>query len=284
MKGIRNIEYICKKYLMIVFAPAKINIGLYVTSKRDDGYHNIESVLYPSSLEDVIEIVHSESFQLNEYGLLSMCKPEKNLCTIAWKLLADQYSIPPVKINLLKNIPVQAGLGGGSSDAVALLKGLNQMFEIGLSGDELRKIALQIGSDCPFFVDAVPAFATSRGEMLQPIDLSLKDLFLLIIKPPVGVSTAQAFSEIVPAEHGLLLSSIMQPVHAWSQSISNVFEGVFYKHFPEVLKITESIKTQNPIFFSLNGSGSFFFALSYKPLSTCEIPKEWYVLQSKLEN
>jgi 4-diphosphocytidyl-2-C-methyl-D-erythritol kinase len=268
---------------MIVFAPAKINIGLYVTEKRDDGYHNIESVLYPVPLEDVLEIIPSDSFQIIEYGLSSMCKPEANLCTIAWKLLSEQFSIPAVKINLLKNIPVQAGLGGGSSDAVALLKGLDRMFEIGLSSKDLHGFAFQIGSDCPFFVDELPVYASSRGEIMQTVNLSLKGMWLLIIKPPFGMSTSRAFAEIVPAAHGLLMRDVLQEVHMWRNSISNVFEQAFYKLFPEVRKVTDGIAKQNPLFFSLSGSGSSFFALHDKPMNTSGIPPEWYVVQMELK-
>ncbi len=264
---------------MILFTPAKINIGLYVTQKRKDGYHDLETVFFPVPLYDVIEIVKADRFEIREYGIPSMCEPSENLCFRAWLLMHEKFSVPPVKINILKNIPIQSGLGGGSSDAVAVLKGLTQLFHI---KTELNDIALSIGSDCPFFVDAVPSLALSRGEKLKPISVSLKGKWLLIFKPEFGMSTSKAFSEIVPKAHGHLAKDIVLPPEKWKRKIKNVFQDVFFNQFPEIIPVVESIEMQNPFFLSLSGSGSAFFALNSEPMKTEYIPEGWFVFQVRL--
>lgn len=246
---------------MITFAPAKINIGLYVTNKRNDGYHDIETIFYPLPLYDVIEILPSSEFQLHEYGILSCCAPENNLCFMAWSMLKHDYQIPFVHIHLLKNIPVQAGLGGGSSDAVGVLKLLNKMFHLKITREKILDYALRLGSDCPFFVNPKPSFATGRGEQLQTIEISLSGKTVFLFKPPFGISTKSAFEEIKVTKHGHLLRDVSATVNSWKNSIGNVFQNYFIKHYPEIQTVIDSIIAAGAEYVSLTGTGSAFYAV-----------------------
>lgn len=246
---------------MIGFAPAKINIGLYVTSKRADNYHNIESLFYPVNLFDIIEIEKSNSFELLEYGLKTDCDYKENLCYKAWKLIQDKYNIPEVKIHLFKQIPFQAGLGGGSSDAVCVLKLLNKYFNLEISDSELERLALELGSDCPFFVKSVPAFAYGRGEILKPISEFLKGKFLIILKPEIGSSTKNAFSKVKIAEKSEFENLISQEISNWKERLINVFEEVVLLENPELNKIKEHLYVLGAEYVSMSGSGTAFYGI-----------------------
>lgn len=246
---------------MIEFAPAKINIGLYVTSKRPDGFHNIETIFYPVPLYDVLEITESSEFKLREYGIVSGCNYRENLCFRAWELLKSNVHVPHVEIQILKNIPVQAGLGGGSSDAVAVLKALNTMFHLNITDEMMYNFALQLGSDCPFFIKQQAVYATSRGEKFTNIDVSLRGKTIVIFKPEKGISTKEAFAKLQKHGSGELLSKIKQPVSSWKDSIENVFEDVFIQSCPEYAEFKAELYNSGALFVSLSGSGSSFFAI-----------------------
>jgi 4-diphosphocytidyl-2-C-methyl-D-erythritol kinase len=263
---------------MIIFAPAKINIGLYVTSKREDGFHNIETVFYPIPLYDVVEIIESSSFSFTEHGIRTECDAGDNLCFKAWKLLKTEFQIPQVEIFLFKNIPVQAGLGGGSSDAAAVLWGLNAMFQLNLSEEKMLSYALQLGSDCPFFLQPVPSLGTSRGEKLTPLNISLKGKTLVIVKPPFGISTGNAFSQVSVKEHGQLLNDISQPLNTWKNNVKNHFECVFHKQNPEMKHIVDKFYSNGAEYVSMSGSGSAFYAIYEEPVPVIpDLPSEMLV-------
>lgn len=244
---------------MVYFAPAKINIGLYITSKRNDGYHNLETVFYPVPLFDVVEIVQSDTFHLFEYGFPSNCLPEKNICTQAFSLLKKYFQIPEVNIHLHKNIPVQAGLGGGSSDAVAVLKLLNEMFSLQISDANMKDLCLQLGSDCPFFVQARPSLGLSRGEQLSTLSLDLTNFTLVIVKPSDGTSTVSAFEGISPRPHGKLKDHILQQIENWKSTIHNDFERSDANSVTEQIK--DTLYNSGAIYASLTGSGSAVYGL-----------------------
>jgi 4-diphosphocytidyl-2-C-methyl-D-erythritol kinase len=186
---------------VIVFPHAKINLGLHVTGKRDDGYHNIETVFYPVQLCDVLEAIEDNSstgkINLTVTGNDSLSAND-NLCIKAFELLKKDFNLPSVKAHLHKIIPTGAGLGGGSADAAFMLKLLNTLFELKLNNDTLKKYALELGSDCPFFVEGKPVHATGRGEVTEAIKLSLKNYFISIVKPNIGISTAEAYKMVRP--------------------------------------------------------------------------------------
>jgi len=246
---------------MLAFAPAKINLGLYTTQKREDGFHEIETVFYPLPLFDVIEIIPSAEFRLFEYGIISGCSPENNLCCKAWKMLRNDYQIPDVNIYLLKNIPVQAGLGGGSSDAVGVLKLLNTMFDLKISREKMLDYALMLGSDCPFFVNPQPAYATGRGEQLLPVTINLSGKTILLFKPQFGISTKAAFEETEVLKHGQLMKHISGSVLSWRNNIMNTFQEFFFRNHPGMKQVVESVYAAGAEYVSLTGTGSAFFAL-----------------------
>ena len=217
---------------MLFFPNAKINIGLNITSKRADGYHNLESIFYPIAWRDILEIIPSKQLIFESTGL--SIPGQGNLCLKAYKLMKSHYGITPVSMHLRKNIPIGAGLGGGSSDAAFTLMALNTIFELGLEKDELKKMAAQLGADCPFFIDNTPSLIGGIGELLNPIDLDMSNYHLLVVKPDIFVSTAEAFSAIVPQIPSLSIEEeIKMPIEKWT--LKNDFEDSIFPQFPELL-------------------------------------------------
>jgi 4-diphosphocytidyl-2-C-methyl-D-erythritol kinase len=250
---------------LVVFPHAKINLGLNVTGKRDDGYHNIETIFYPVQLSDVLEAVEDSSSTgeiiFNITGSDSLSSTD-NLCVKAYELLKKDFKLPSIKSHLHKIIPTGAGLGGGSADAAFMLKLLNKLFDLKLSNDALKKYALELGSDCPFFVDNKPVYATGRGEVTQPIQLSLKNYFIGIVKPTVSVSTAEAYKMIKPQKPQMaLLSAIQQPVEKWCDLITNDFEEPVFKKYPVIEAIKKKLYEAGAVFALMSGSGSAVYGI-----------------------
>ena len=248
---------------MLFFPNAKINIGLNITSKRADGYHNLESIFYPIAWRDILEIIPSKQLSFDSSGL--SITGQGNLCLKAYELMKSHYGIAPVSMHLHKNIPIGAGLGGGSSDAAFTLMALNTIFELGLEKDELKKMAAQLGADCPFFIDNAPSLASGIGELLNPIDLDLFNYHLLVVKPNIFVSTAEAFSAIVPQTPSLSLEEeIKMPVEKWR--LKNDFEDSIFPQYPELLEIKRSLIQAGALYSSMSGSGSSIYGIfSEKP-------------------
>ena len=248
---------------MLFFPNAKINIGLNIISKRVDGYHNLESIFYPIAWRDILEIMPSKQLSFESTGL--SIPGQGNLCLKAYELMKSHYGIAPVSIHLHKNIPIGAGLGGGSSDAAFTLMALNTIFELDLEKDELKKIAAQLGADCPFFIDNTPSLASGIGEILNPIDLDISDNHLLVVKPDIFVSTAEAFSVIVPQKPSLSLEEeIKMPIKKWT--LKNDFEDSIFPQYPELLEIKKSLIQAGALYASMSGSGSSIYSIfSEKP-------------------
>ena len=210
---------------MICFPNAKINLGLNVVSKRPDGYHNIETIFYPIPVKDALEIVASDQPSFTGTGIPVDAPQEKNLVIKALNALKTRYEIPPLEIHLLKAIPFGAGLGGGSTDAAFMLKLVNDFCGLDIHPDELEAIASTIGADCPFFIRNTPVFATGTGNQFEPVDLSLKDYYLCLVKPDVAVSTPEAYSMVTPATPETSLKEIIRlPVSEWKERMVNDFE------------------------------------------------------------
>lgn len=247
---------------MIVFANAKINIGLRVIRKRPDDFHDILSIFYPVPLTDVIEIHQSPRFEFHSYGFPVSSSEKSNLCVRAWNLLSENHTLPTVAIYLLKNIPTEAGLGGGSSDASFTLLALNEMFHLGLSQETLSNYALQLGSDCPFFIHNRPVLASGRGEVLTPLTLSLKGYYLVLIKPDYKISTAEAYSHIqaIPeAENPAFIVNL--PLERWKEKLVNDFEEYVFNIFPEVRIIKEKLYSEGAVYASMSGSGTSVYGI-----------------------
>jgi 4-diphosphocytidyl-2-C-methyl-D-erythritol kinase len=251
---------------MLSFPNAKINIGLYVTSRRKDAYHNLETIFYPVPIHDILEIVPaSEPTKLDTSGIFIPGSPESNLVLKAWKLLKEQHNLPDVKINLHKGIPAGAGLGGGSADAAFCLMNINKQFKLGLSENELLEYALKLGSDCPFFIKNKPVFATGRGEIMEDISLNLSGNYLVLLFPDIHISTGNAFSRITPQKAEFDLRRLAKlPKNDWQAMLSNDFELYAFEAHPVLAEIKHALTDAGAWYAQMSGSGSAVFGLFEK--------------------
>jgi 4-diphosphocytidyl-2-C-methyl-D-erythritol kinase len=252
---------------MLAFPNAKINLGLHVLEKRSDGFHNIETVFYPVRWSDALEIIpaqkkSSNSIQFNSTGIKIVGSKDKNLCVRAYQLLKEKYDLPPIQMHLHKRIPIGAGLGGGSSDATNTLLLLNKIFDLELKDKELEEYASTLGSDCAFFVRNKVTLAKERGNVFEEINLSLKDYFIVIVKPDVYVSTADAYKNVSPdAKRKSLKEIISKPVEEWKDILVNDFEKNVFRKFPEVRYVKEELYNHGAVYASMSGSGSAVYGL-----------------------
>lgn len=260
---------------MITFPNAKINIGLQVTERRPDGYHNLDTVFYPIPLHDALEVIVAEGAdydcRLHLSGVDIAGAPDTNLVVRAYRLLAADYPLPSVDIYLHKHIPTGAGLGGGSADASYMLRMLNEMFTLGISTERLEAYAAQLGADCPFFITCTPVYATGIGNEFHPITLDLSGLHIVIVKPEVFVSTKEAYSMVHPEKPAVTLDKkIAAPISEWRESISNDFEkGIFALH-PELQGIKDKLYELGAVYAAMSGSGSALFGLFAEPIEGIE--------------
>lgn len=256
---------------MIRFPNAKINLGLHVIARREDGYHNLETVFYPIGLKDALEIIpmhddealkREKGYQLFQTGISLQGNEEENLVVKAYKLIASEKNLPPIEIHLLKKIPFGAGLGGGSSDGAAMLMLLNDTFALGYSDMELASYASRLGADSPFFIKNRPALATGIGDLLESIDLNLRNLTLVLVKPDIGVSTAEAYAMISPRQPDMSLKEIISlPISEWKELLKNDFEVSVFKKHPEIGQIKKALYEMGAIYASMSGSGSAVYGL-----------------------
>lgn len=259
---------------MLAFANAKINLGLYVTEKRPDGYHNLETVFYPVKINDVIEITDAEETTCEIKGIDIPGSAEDNICLKAFELLKKDFDLPSQKITLLKNIPVGAGLGGGSSDAAFLVKLLNDKFELGLSVSRMEGYARQLGADCAFFISNKPVFAEGKGDEFSEVEVDLSGYRLVLVKPSVHVSTADAYSGIVPENSGVSLKDLIQlPLKDWKSNLKNDFEKTVFLEYPEIALVKEMLYHEGAIFAAMSGSGSSVFAIFENDVRLPELEK-----------
>lgn len=260
---------------MITFPNAKINIGLQVTERRPDGYHNLDTVFYPIPLHDALEVIVAEEAdydcRLHLSGVDIAGAPDTNLVVRAYRLLAADYPLPSVDIYLHKHIPTGAGLGGGSADASYMLRMLNEMFTLGISTERLEAYAAQLGADCPFFITCAPVYATGIGNEFHPITLDLSGLHIVIVKPEVFVSTKEAYSMVHPEKPAVTLDKkIAAPISEWRESVSNDFEkGIFALH-PELQGIKDKLYELGAVYAAMSGSGSALFGLFAEPIEGIE--------------
>lgn len=248
---------------MICFPNCKINLGLHITNKRPDGYHDLESVFYPIHIKDVIETIHADTFQFTVSGLPVSGTVDDNLCVKAYHLLKKDFpELPPVKMWLHKHIPMGAGLGGGSADGAFTLKLLNDKFHLNISINQLINYASQLGSDCPFFILNEPAFASGRGEILEPLSLDLSGYSFMLVHPELHIDTSWAFSQIKPKTHSKNIREIIsQPISAWKDELKNDFEEPVLKKYPQLSIIKEKLYEAGALYVSMTGSGSSFYGM-----------------------
>lgn len=246
---------------MVAFPPCKINLGLHVTRKRQDGYHDIETCFYPVVWTDILEIIPSDEFTFTSTGL--PISGENNLCTKAYELLRKDFSIGPVKIHLHKIIPIGAGLGGGSSDAAATLRLLNTVFQLNLPAEKLSSYAAQLGSDCAFFVQHKPMLGTERGDKLHALNVTLQGKFLALVHPGIHVSTQEAYAHVTPALPVMPIRDILEklPVDQWKKHLVNDFEASVFKNHAAIRNYKERLYDMGALYASMSGSGSTVFGI-----------------------
>ncbi len=266
---------------MIVFPNAKINLGLNIVSKREDGYHNIESVFYPIPICDILEIIPTENQDKN-FTLEVIDLPDDgkmNLVEKAYYAISKNYKIPPIEVILKKNIPFAAGLGGGSSDAAYTLKTLADMFVKNIGEQELHEMAKSIGADVPFFINNKPVYAEGIGTDFSDIELSLKDYYIVLIKPNIAISTAEAYSGVKPSIPNYNLREVInRPIEEWRGVVKNDFEESLFPKYPRLKEIKDALYERGAGYASMSGSGSSIFGIFKKD------PNIELIKQSILDN
>lgn len=251
---------------MICFPNAKINLGLYITEKRPDGFHNIESVFYPIAWNDALEVIESPDaftdFQLHLSGLPVPGTPEDNLLYKAYALIKAKRTLPKLSVYLHKSLPMGAGLGGGSADCAFFINQLNTQFDLGLSEDERLDLARPLGSDCAFFIKNKPVYAYEKGDVFKELSLDLSAYYIAVIFPNVHSNTKEAYSLVKPAAPPRsLVETLQQPVHTWKAKLGNDFETSIFARYPVVEKTKQDLYDAGAIYASMSGSGSAVFGL-----------------------
>lgn len=250
---------------MKLHSNAKINLGLNVLRKRSDNFHKIQSIIIPIELFDELQIKESQKFAFTEEGMDQHSVINENLCVQAYELFKETYGIPEVEIHLKKNIPIGAGLGGGSSNAAFILKALNHLFDLGLTTEELKLHASKLGSDCAFFIDNEIALARGRGDKLETLSLDLKNYEILLINPGIHISTTEAYAGVIPHKNNFSLGGIATlSKNEWQQNIVNDFEKNIFLKYPELPEIKNKLIQAGAIYSSMSGSGSTIYALFEK--------------------
>ena len=267
---------------MTVFPCAKINLGLNIVSRRSDGYHLLETVFYPVPLYDALEVHKMDHdfpstvpCDIKLSGLEIAGKEDENLVVKAYRLLAQDFSLPRVHVHLCKQIPTQAGLGGGSSDAAYMIRLLDEKFHLNMGIAEMERYAALLGADCAFFITSEPAYAQGIGEILEPADGKYGNLigyYLALVKPPIAVSTRDAFSQIVPKKPAKCCRDIVrQPIETWRDELFNDFEDPIFRLYPRIGEIKAALYRQGALFAQMSGSGSTVYGI-FKECPT--LPKE----------
>lgn len=256
---------------MICYPNAKINIGLHVINKRADGFHNIETIFYPIGFSEILECVENKTYAKADkcvfvsHGLTINGNTDTNLVVKAYKLLDKEFNLPPVIVHLLKQLPMGAGLGGGSSDAAFMLNSLNNLFSLNLTSTQLQNYAAQLGSDCAFFIENKPAYVFGKGHELEPINFSLQGYYLVLINSGAHSNTAMAYKHAkrrkkMELNHNLK-HIVNQPIETWKQNLGNDFEFSVFQSIPELAQIKTWLYDSGAFYASMSGSGASMFGL-----------------------
>lgn len=249
---------------MLCFPNCKINIGLSVIEKRQDGFHNVETVMYPIGMNDILEIIISpnKKFTFQTSGINISGERKHNLVVKAYEMLKKDFKLEPVEIHLHKTIPPGAGLGGGSADAAYAIKLLNNIFDLKLTVKQKQQYACQLGSDCAFFIENKPVLAYEKGNRFENIQVELSDYCFIIVKPEILINTTEAYSLIKPSIKDTSLKEVIrQPVEKWKNTLINDFEEVIFKRHPEIKKIKDRLYELGAVYASMSGSGSAVYGI-----------------------
>ncbi len=252
---------------MITFPHAKINLGLHVLRKRDDGFHDIESCLYPVGLRDILEVIVNDRGEtlFESSGITIPGDPKENLCLKAYELVAEDYPMKTVNIHLHKQIPVGAGLGGGSSNGVSMLQLLNNVFDLSIPPERLMKYAVELGSDCPFFLSNSPSLVSGKGNQVEETEIDLSTYTIALVFPDIHIVTAEAYALVRNWSNRKSLKEILLlPVEKWKDHLHNDFEDVIFNTYPELAIIKQHLYDAGAVYASMSGSGSTLFSLFRK--------------------
>jgi len=283
---------------MLVFPNIKINLGLFITGKRLDGLHNIESIFYPVQWHESLEIIErgespSDFSQIQSqvemgkvrftsYGIPIPGNVDSNLCIKVYQLLDEWFNMPAVDIHLLKTLPIGAGLGGGSADAAFTLKALKDYFQLRISDAEAKDLLAKVGSDCPFFWENKPMFVFGRGERMRPIDVDLSDYYILIVNPNIHISTKEAYAGVNPSPPAIDLEMIPSiDVDGWKDVLVNDFEASIFPNYPIIRDVKEELYNRGALYASMTGSGSTLFGI-FKDLPDEEPFQEYMTWKGRL--
>lgn len=247
---------------MISFPNCKINLGLHITEKRADGYHNLESCFYPVQWQDMVEVIRSAELTFTTTGIPIPQDLKGNLCVQVWEKVKQLYSIEPVHIHLHKAIPIGAGLGGGSADATFTLKNLNQLFELNISEDEMEDILKPLGSDCAFFVRNKPVIALGKGDQFRQTELNLKGKWIVLVYPNIHISTKEAYAGVIPKQADTNIDEVIATDWTqWKYLLKNDFEYHLFKKYPELNDLKNDLYNSGAVYASMTGSGSCMYGL-----------------------
>ena len=259
---------------MIVFPSAKINIGINITGRRPDGYHNIETIFYPLPIYDALEALPGDELTFHSSGLEIPGRIEDNLCIKGYQLMSKDYDLPTVNIHLLKHIPIGAGLGGGSANAAFFIKLINNLFDLKLTTDQMLDYARQLGADCAFFIENKPVFAFEKGDRFEDIQLDLSSYHIVLVMPPAHVSTAEAYRGVKPAPVTESLKELIKlPVADWKHHIKNDFEESVFKNHPVIRGVKAALYEAGATYASMSGSGASVFGIFNKKPNLSELEK-----------
>jgi 4-diphosphocytidyl-2-C-methyl-D-erythritol kinase len=269
---------------MLVFPNAKINLGLNIIEKRPDGFHNIESCFYPVDWADALEITQAGEFSFQSSGIDIPGDQTDNLCIRAYQALAADFDIPPVKVHLLKSIPIGAGLGGGSSDAAFMIKALNQYFSLDIDLEKQLEYARRLGSDCAFFISNSPAYCFEKGDQFEPVRLDLSGKWIVLVNPGIHISTVEAYAGVKPVKSDRdLRESLQMPIDKWQTLIKNDFEATLFAKYPLLGDIKNRFYNFGAEYASMSGSGSTIFGIFDKEIDLNDPFKGSKVWQGKLK-
>ncbi|MBX0292204.1 4-(cytidine 5'-diphospho)-2-C-methyl-D-erythritol kinase [Hymenobacter sp. HSC-4F20] len=270
---------------MLVFPNAKLNLGLYITGQRPDGFRNLESVFIPLPWTDALEVLPAAETTLGLSGIPIPGEPTTNLCLRAYQLLKADFNLPPVHLHLHKVVPIGAGLGGGSGDAAFALRALHDLFQLGLPPETLQSYARRLGADCAFFIRNQPVFAYEKGDVFEDISLDLTGTACKVIYPGLHISTAEAYSRVQPRtpRHDLR-TALAQPLESWRHTVSNDFEEALTPHYPVLGEIKQALYAAGAAYASLSGSGSAVYGLfpGHEQPPHLGLPAEYQIWDGKL--
>lgn len=251
---------------VLTFPNAKINLGLRITDKRPDGFHNLQSCFYPVGWTDALEVIPADQFGFSSSGLPIPGDSAANLCVRAYDLLRADFDLPPVQIHLHKIVPIGAGLGGGSADAAFALKLLNDRFTLGLGVSQLETYARHLGSDCAFFIQNRSMYCTEKGDVFSEIVTDLTGYYLLLVYPNLAISTAEAYAGVRPRQPQTpLREQLMAPIDTWRETVHNDFEDSLFPKYPLLAEIKQQLYVLGAVYASMSGSGSTVYGIFNAP-------------------